>query len=266
MPGSSDVKTFGDISVNLARNPLGIIALFIVLVYGFASFVIIFGSSLSPSEKLPLVYFLTFFPVLVLASFTWLVCNHSDKLFSPSDFRDEKNYMALQEKMRIQMRVATSLTAATAKGDAAVSEGQIERVIDAVQATGAARATTREAWKQQILWVDDLPANNTYERRAFEALGLSFTLAKSTEEALEELRTQRFAAIISDMGRKEGPREGYVLLDKLRKSGDQTPLFFYASSNAPEHKRETIEHGGQGCTNNAQELFEMVTKAVIQSR
>jgi hypothetical protein len=65
------------------------------------------------------------------------------------------------------------------------------------------------------------------------------------------------------MGRSEGPREGYVLLDALRSRGDQTPLFFYATSNAPEHKKETLEHGGQGCTNDAQELFQMVTKSVI---
>jgi DNA-binding response OmpR family regulator len=64
------------------------------------------------------------------------------------------------------------------------------------------------------------------------------------------------------MGRREGPREGYVLLDRLRKQGDNTPLFFYASSNAREHKIETLEHGGQGCTNNGQELFEMVIRAV----
>ena len=57
---------------------------------------------------------------------------------------------------------------------------------------------------------------------------------------------------------------GTCCLDRLRQQGDQTPLFFYASSNAPEHKRETREHGGQGCTNNAQELFEMVTKAVVR--
>ena len=101
------------------------------------------------------------------------------------------------------------------------------------------------------------------ERQAFEAIGLRFTLALSTDEAFERLEKQMFAAIISDMGRKEGPREGYVLLDRLRTSGDRTPLFFYAASNAPEHKLETTEHGGQGCTNHAQELFEMVTRAVI---
>jgi hypothetical protein len=49
----------------------------------------------------------------------------------------------------------------------------------------------------------------------------------------------------------------------LRQQGDRTPFFIYASSNKPEHKRETLEHGGQGCTNNPQELFMMVTRAVI---
>lgn len=34
---SDSAKSFNETAVNLARNPLGIIALFIVLVYGFAS-------------------------------------------------------------------------------------------------------------------------------------------------------------------------------------------------------------------------------------
>ena len=92
--------------------------------------------------------------------------------------------------------------------------------------------------------MDDRPENNTHERKAFEAMGLTFTLALSTSEAFERLAQSRYAAIVSDMGRREGPREGYVLLDRLRKEGDRTPLFFYAASNAPEHKRQTIEHGG----------------------
>ena len=121
-----------------------------------------------------------------------------------------------------------------------------------------------EESQNHILWVDDRPENNIHERSAFEALGLRFTLAVSTGEALKYLSKSKFAAIISDMGRNEGPREGYVLLDALRKQGDQTPLFFYASSNKPEHKAETLQHGGQGCTNDAQELFVMVTSALYK--
>ena len=138
----------------------------------------------------------------------------------------------------------------------------ISRVINSARVTDSATEPTIK-WKNHVLWVDDRPANNEYERKAFEAIGLRFTLAESTNEALETLRHDQYAVIISDMGRREGEREGYVLLDKLREDGDQTPLFFYAASNAPEHKQETRAHGGQGCTNNPQELFEMVTKAVI---
>jgi CheY-like chemotaxis protein len=164
----------------------------------------------------------------------------------------------------MQMNAVASLTAATAKGDTPASEAQLHRIVEVVRAAGPAAVHTGDGWRNHILWVDDRPENTTHERQAFETMGLRFTLALSTAEAFERLSQAKFAAIISDMGRREGPREGYVLLDRLRKEGDRTPLFFYAASNAPEHKRETREHGGQGCTNNAQELFEMVTKAVIQ--
>jgi CheY-like chemotaxis protein len=126
----------------------------------------------------------------------------------------------------------------------------------------SAKTAKRQA---RILWVDDRPSNNTYEREAFEALGITITLALSTAEALQYLEQQEFSAIISDMGRKEGPREGYVLLDEIRRRRIQTPFFIYAGSNAPEHKSETEKHGGQGCTNNPQDLFEMVTRALLNT-
>ena len=97
-------------------------------------------------------------------------------------------------------------------------------------------------------------------------MALEITTALSTQEAFDRLAGNQYAVIISDMGRKAGPREGYVLLDKLPENGDGTPLFFYAASNAPEHLKETIEHGGQGCTNNPSELFEMVTRKVIDGQ
>src|SRR5665213_1579006 len=253
---NDQTKSFGETAKSLARNPLGIIALFIVMVYGFASLVTAFAGSFTAAERLPLIYFLICFPLLVLCVFAWLVSKHSGKLFAASDFRNEDNYV------KMQMAVVASLTAATAKSDTPAFEAELHRIVEVVRAAGPA-AGSCDGWRNHILWVDDRPENNVYERQAFEGLGLRFTLALSTDEAFERLSQTKYAAIISDMGRGEGPREGYVLLDRLRKEGDRTPLFFYASSNAPEHKRETREHGGQGCTNKAQELFEMVTKAVI---
>jgi CheY-like chemotaxis protein len=136
-------------------------------------------------------------------------------------------------------------------------------VIEVMQHTKeAANTSSRQPRRKHILWVDDRPDNNIHERAAFEAMGFSFTLALSTKDALQILSAEQFAAIISDMGRREGPREGYMLLDMIRSSGDKTPFFIYAGSSAPKHKREATEHGAQGCTNRPQELFELVTKSI----
>ncbi|MBD2234455.1 response regulator [Phormidium tenue] len=120
----------------------------------------------------------------------------------------------------------------------------------------------RRASRSTVLWVDDNPNNNVYARQALEALGVSFVLAMSTDEALKKISRQRFDAIISDMGRPPDSRAGYTLLDKLRSSGDQTPFIIYASSRDPEHVAESRRHGAIGCTNNANELFEMVLSAL----
>lgn len=241
----------------LARNPLGIIALFIVLVYGFASLVTAFAGSFTHEERLPLIYFLVLFPVVVLAIFAWLVSTHGGKLFAPADFKNEENYV------KMQLSAVASLATAAAKNPSVGGESNISRIVEVVQEAAPQKSTRTDRWRDHVLWVDDRPENNVYERQAFEAVGLKFSLAMSTHEALTAMERRKFAAVISDMGRKDGPREGYVLLDAMRAEGNQTPLFFYASSNAPEHKRKTREHGGQGCTNNAQELFHLVTKAVI---
>jgi CheY-like chemotaxis protein len=208
---------------------------------------------------MPLIYFLVGFPILVLGAFTWLVSKHSGKLFAPGDFKNEDNYV------KMQLSAVASLAVATTKSPEPRSEMEIHQIVDVVHNTAPSRRVASDGWRNHVLWVDDRPNNNIHERRAFEAFGLQFTLALSTNEALQKMATQQFAAVISDMGRREGPREGYVLLDTLRKQGNQIPFFVYASSNAPEHKRETAEHRGQGCTNDSQELFQMVMKAVIAS-
>ena len=249
-------QSFGNAAKKLARTPLGIIALFIVLVYGIASLVMISTEAGAVNERQPLIYFLVSFPVLVLAVFAWLVSRHSDKLYGPSDFTNEENYMKLV--------TAASLGAATGRHQGLATEADMRKIVKSVQYVTAARSGGISNWRNQILWVDDRPDNNTYEREAFEAIGLRLTLVLSTDEAFEKLSQNKYSVIISDMGRYEGPREGYVLLDRLRKEGDLTPLFFYATSNAPEHIKETLEHGGQGCTNNPRDLFEMITKAVIE--
>ena len=163
---------------------------------------------------------------------------------------------------------AVSLATARAKtsGHGAAPEDlsrATKSVIDVMQhAKETASTSSPQPRRKHILWVDDRPDNNIHERAALEAMGFSFTPALSTNEALQKLSNEPFAAIISDMGRREGPMEGYVLLDAVRSKGDKTPFFIYAGSNAPKHKREAAEHGAQGCTNHPQELFELVTQSI----
>jgi tetratricopeptide (TPR) repeat protein len=94
------VRSFGEAATKLARNPLGIIALFLVLTYAMAALVVGAGS-LTPEQKNPLIYFLVGFPILVLMVFTWLVINHSGKLFAPSDYKNGEHYAALQRTERL---------------------------------------------------------------------------------------------------------------------------------------------------------------------
>jgi serine/threonine protein kinase len=112
-----------------------------------------------------------------------------------------------------------------------------------------------------ILWVDDEPEKDAREIATLESIGLSVMTLRSTKEALaaiSRIESESRVAVISDGARAEGPREGYVLLDAMRSRGDSTPFFIYSSSAVEEDRRETLEHGGQGCTSDDQELFAMV--------
>jgi CheY-like chemotaxis protein len=94
------------------------------------------------------------------------------------------------------------------------------------------------------------------------AYNLEFVLATSTGEALAALRTQRFDAIISDMGRPPDARAGYTLLEAVRGSGDNTPYFIYAGSRDPKHVREAVSRGAQGTTNVGDDLLQMILQAL----
>ena len=80
-------------SVRLSKNPLGIIALFILLIYSFATLLFgLSGENFSEAQKWFFVIFLVAFPVIVLFLFTYLVVNHNQKLYAPEDFKNEENF------------------------------------------------------------------------------------------------------------------------------------------------------------------------------
>lgn len=120
----------------------------------------------------------------------------------------------------------------------------------------------------RVLWVDDQPSNNRYERSMLQALGIFVDLSTSTGDALAKVAARRgYDVIITDMGRPPDERAGYTLLAELRGMGVATPLVIYASSRDPAHYDEAVRRGAEGCTNRPDELVDLVTNALrSQSR
>lgn len=236
------------ISSRLPLNPLTIVAISLGLVEVVAGLTIMQGKFLTVSERVPLVYFVVTFPVAVLAIFVWLIAKHSEKLYSPEDLAN-------------LIRASVSLGAATTKDESASNTPEsIEPLVRSILSSTPWFTGGHEK-RREILWVDDKPEGNAFEREMFESLGWSVTCAYSTQEALEKHKLRRAGVIISDMVRREDDQAGYVLLSKLRKDGDQTPLIIYTSSTSEKQKQETLERQGNGHTALPGELYELVSRA-----
>ncbi|MEW1707589.1 response regulator [Microbacterium sp. NPDC089190] len=142
-------------------------------------------------------------------------------------------------------------------------QSKASRALSEVEAAEAAVAySAAPKGGKQILWVDDNVDWISLERDTLKAAGVSSVWVSNTERALSLLAGNSFSAVVTDMGRVEGDREGYVLLDAMRERGDNTPVIVYSTSRHPSHVAEVIDHGGQGATNNPFELFEIVMGAL----
>lgn len=115
-----------------------------------------------------------------------------------------------------------------------------------------------------VLWVDDLPTNNAWERRALESYGVRFELARDTDEAMRLMETHGpFAAIISDLGRPGDRAAGLTLLRKLQSSGrPRPPYFIYTSQAGTSIAPAARALGSDYVTADPDELVRVVIEAV----
>ncbi len=173
------------------------------------------------------------------------------------------------KRQQTVLEVSTSLGAAIAyhgkdpdqENRPELNEEKTKEVVKAVERLVTPR-TSRQVEGATVLWVDDRPINNTYERQALGRLGIQFTISKSTEEAVGKLATKRYDVIISDMGRPPDQQAGYTLLAKVKEMSVTTPFIIYAGSKRLEHVAEGRRRGTFGVTNDPQELFELVIDAL----
>jgi hypothetical protein len=89
---------------SLVKNPLGIIALFIALIYGFAALLLgVSASQLLPEERQPLIWFIVLFPMVVLGTFYVLVTRHHGKLYAPKDYQNDDSFLkTLSDKQQAE--------------------------------------------------------------------------------------------------------------------------------------------------------------------
>jgi CheY-like chemotaxis protein len=115
--------------------------------------------------------------------------------------------------------------------------------VNALEAPPADRSASYEVppappGAQKILWVDDRPNANVYERARVMDAGYRLFQADATPAALRLLASDGpFEVIISDMSRVEAGGKykttaGLDLVKALRASGDQTRVVFYSSSKS----------------------------------
>jgi CheY-like chemotaxis protein len=117
---------------------------------------------------------------------------------------------------------------------------------------------------RKVLWVDDNPDNNIWERQALESYGVEFVLAQDTAEAVQQWQEKGpFTAIISDMGRAGDAQAGYTLLSIVKEASIQVPYFIYTAADLEESLSHNAKvRGAHGLTSDPDALVAMVVAAI----
>jgi CheY-like chemotaxis protein len=163
----------------------------------------------------------------------------------------------------VAAEIAANLGAAEATRFDRKTDAKTQVNLEGVAATAASASGSLSINQAKVLWVDDNPDNNQYERNALLALGVQFELAITTEDALRLLKTKNFNLVITDFARYDDPQGGYTLLDQVRTLSSPPPLIIYSSSANPQHEKDARSRGAYGETNRPQELFDLAVRAIL---
>lgn len=150
------IENFITNAKGLTKNPLGIIALFVSLIYGFACLVL--STSISnlkgENERLPLIWFIIAFPLIILIAFVFLVVKHHEKLYSPSDYRADDAFIQTIGKDKIkekQLKEVKELEQAKIKENIVGEEDLKSEKIDTEKQIEKVEPETIKESKEQLL-------------------------------------------------------------------------------------------------------------------
>jgi CheY-like chemotaxis protein len=114
-----------------------------------------------------------------------------------------------------------------------------------------------------VLWLDDSPENNEWERALLRELGVHVTAVTGTATALDCLEAQRFDLILSDIHRNGDPGSGIDALPRLRAASKDAPIIFYIANLSSERG---TPRGAMGITNRPDELLHLTMDALERRR
>ncbi len=115
----------------------------------------------------------------------------------------------------------------------------------------------------QILWVDDNPENNIYEREVLQTLGSNTDVATSTEQGIVALQSKVYDLVVSDMSRGSSPNEGLILLREMRKSRFPQRVVFYVGTVDSEKGKPAESFG---ITDRPDELLHLLMDILERQR
>ncbi|MCA6361996.1 MAG: hypothetical protein IM638_03100 [Bacteroidetes bacterium] len=150
---------FPKLTPRFIRNPLGIIGSFISLIYGFACFTL--DKSISnlenENERLPLIWFVIIYPILILILFFILVVKHHTKLYAPSDFKDESIFSSLATISPENIEIKANRDAELLEKNASSNDSAIN--------SNNSTELPEEASTVKNLTINSPPQNNTIDKK-----------------------------------------------------------------------------------------------------
>lgn len=173
--------------------------------------------------------------------------------------------------LSLENSVQSALTAASAAKSDDLSDSPEAAIFAARSISERAVALAQQSKSDRgrrphILWVDDQPQNNRYERAAFRALGIEIQCSTTTDDALVHLETEKFDLVISDMGRPGDIMAGYTLLEVVRGSQRPPPVIIYSGSSDPKNVSEALSRGAVGATSDPVDLTSLVVRTLFDGQ
>ena len=113
----------------------------------------------------------------------------------------------------------------------------------------------------KLLWIDDNPENNRFERSLLEEAGASVNEAVSSDQAMRSLSHTAYDLILSDIRRGDDGEAGTNFLQVLIDEGRRMPVVFYVGQVAGP-----TPPGAFGITDSPDELVHLVLDALARRR